>query len=145
MHCRLFTKNTGLALTKKRCAALHCQKRLINGDANRVRLMVIIIIIYNQKRAASRELSLVSATKLRFMRSYPDALALRSANTTLVYVPRGNIILLLTKNTLSLTKKRSAVLHFKKRLCSAYIFRGNRKTIRKRLLLPFHPPKGLEQ
>ena len=54
---------------------------------------------YSKNTAFSRELSLVSATKLRFMGSYPDALALRSANTTLVYVPRGNIILLLTKNT----------------------------------------------
>ena len=58
-----------------------------------------IVIIVNQKRAASRELSLVSATKLRFMGSYPDALALRSANTTLVYVPMGNIILPAYKNT----------------------------------------------
>ena len=77
--------------------------------------LMVIIIIYNQKRAASRELSLVSATKLRFMGSYPDALALRSANTALVYVPRGNIILRLTKNTgFALTKNRCAMLHFKK-------------------------------
>ena len=32
---------------------------------------------------------LVSATKLRFMGSYSDALTLRSARTTLAYVPRG--------------------------------------------------------
>ena len=32
---------------------------------------------------------LVSATKLRFMGSYSDALALRSARTALAYVPRG--------------------------------------------------------
>ena len=32
---------------------------------------------------------LVSATKLRFMGSYSDALALRSARTSLAYVPRG--------------------------------------------------------
>lgn len=51
-------------------------------------------IYLTKNAAASRELSLVSATKLRFMGSYPDALALRSANTALVYVPRGNIILL---------------------------------------------------
>ncbi len=44
---------------------------------------------YEDYTAFSRELSLVSATKLRFMGSYPDALALRSANTALVYVPMG--------------------------------------------------------
>ena len=54
---------------------------------------------YSKNTAFSRELSLVSATKLRFMGSYPDALALRSANTTLVYVPMGNIILPAYKNT----------------------------------------------
>ena len=32
---------------------------------------------------------LVSATKLRFMGSYSDALTLRSARTSLAYVPRG--------------------------------------------------------
>ena len=52
------------------------------------------IYYLTENAAASRELSLVSASKLRFMGSYPDALALRSANTALVYIPRGNIVLL---------------------------------------------------
>ena len=46
-------------------------------------------IYLTKNAAASRELSLVSATKLRFMGSYSDALALRSARTALAYVPRG--------------------------------------------------------
>ena len=76
---------------------------------------------YKDYTAFSRELSLVSATKLRFMGSYPDALALRSANTALVHVPRGNIIRLLTKNTgFALTKNRYVALHFKKQPCRVW-------------------------
>ena len=66
---------------------------------------------YSKNTAFSRELSLVSATKLRFMGSYPDALALRSANTTLVYVPMGNIILPAYKNTSLHDLQKSVALH----------------------------------
>ena len=67
---------------------------------------------YSKNTAFSRELSLVSATKLRFMGSYPDALALRSANTTLVYVPMGNIILPAYKNTSLHDLQKIVPLHY---------------------------------
>ena len=65
--------------------------------------------ILTKNAQPSRELSLVSATKLRFMDSYPDALALRYANTALVYVPRKTSAGCLQKHGISsLTKKRFA-------------------------------------
>ena len=85
---------------------------------------------YSKNTAFSRELSLVSATKLRFMGSYPDALALRSANTTLVYVPMGNIILPAYKNTSlhDLQKIVPLCCTSKKWSCGVLsFFRGNQK------------------
>ena len=53
---------------------------------------------YSKNTAFSRELSLVSATKLRFMGSYPDALTLRSANTTFGLRPEINVLFHLCVN-----------------------------------------------
>jgi len=46
-------------------------------------------------------------------REYSDALALRSANTALVYVPRGNIILLPYKKNVIFDNSQKNVLNHK--------------------------------